>query len=82
MGSYRVKLWNYPLFQIPLICCGLCLVAATLFWLLGFGRPKVAVAIALDLSGSTYNNQIELFNSPGTIINKEVQAVQADIKHK
>jgi Ca-activated chloride channel family protein len=35
------------------------------------------VAIAIDLSGSTYNNQVELFNSPGTVVNREVQAVQA-----
>lgn len=80
MSSYRIKLWNYPLFQIPLIGFGLCLSAAALFWLLGFGRPQVAVAIALDLSGSTYNNQIELFNSPGTVLNKEIQAVQAYLK--
>jgi Ca-activated chloride channel homolog len=77
MSSYRIKLWNYPLFQIPLICFGLCLVIAILFWLLGFGRPQVAIAIALDLSGSTYNNQIELFNTPGTVVYQEIEAVQA-----
>jgi Ca-activated chloride channel homolog len=77
MNSYRLKLWNYPLFQIPLICWGLCLLMALLFWLLGFGRPQVAVAIALDLSGSTYNNQVELFNSPGTVLFQEIEAVQA-----
>ena len=80
MGSYRVKLWNYPLFQIPLIGFGLCLATAALFWLLGFGRPQVAVAIAIDISGSTYNSQIELFNSPGTILDREVQAVRAYLK--
>ena len=77
MSNYRIKLWNFPLFQIPLICFVCCLIAALLFWLLGFGRPQVAVAIALDLSGSTYDNQIELFNSPGTVLNREVKAVQA-----
>jgi Ca-activated chloride channel homolog len=76
MSSYRIKLWNYSLFQIPLICFGLCLAAAALFWLLGFGRPRVAVAIALDLSASTYDNQEELFNSPGTVLSKEIEAVK------
>ena len=80
MGGYRIKLWNYPLFQIPLVGFGLCLAAATLFWLLNFGRPQVAVAIALDLSGSTYNSQIEFFNSPGTVLDREIKAVQAYLK--
>lgn len=80
MSSYRIKLWNYPLFQIPLLFFGLCLAAATLFWLLGFGRPQVAVAIALDLSASTYDNQAELFNSPGTVLSQEIQAVKDYLK--
>ena len=80
MSSYRIKLWNNPIFQIPLICFGLCLVAAALFWLLGFGRPQVAVAIALDLSNSTYDGQVELFNSPGTVLSQEIEAVQAYLK--
>jgi Ca-activated chloride channel homolog len=80
MSSYRRPLWLYPIFQIPLILFGLCLITALLFWLLGFGKPKVAVAIALDISGSTYNNQIELFNRPGMIVNQEIEAVQAYLK--
>ncbi len=76
MSRYRVKLWNYPLFQIPLILLGLCLLAAMLFWLLGFGRPKVAVAIALDLSSSTYG-EVASFNAPGTVLDREVKAVEA-----
>lgn len=80
MSSYRRPLWLYPIFQIPLICVGICLVTALLFWLLGFGKPKVAVAIALDISGSTYNSQVELFNSPGTIVSQEVEAVKAYLK--
>ena len=76
MSRYRVKLWNYPLFQIPLILLGLCLVTAMLFWLLGFGRPKVAVAIALDLSSSTYG-EVSSFNASGTVLNREVKAVEA-----
>ncbi|MGL5836855.1 MAG: vWA domain-containing protein [Waterburya sp.] len=80
MSSYRIKLWNYSLFQIPLICFGLCLIAAALFWLLGFGRPRVTVAIALDLSSSTYNSQAELFNRPGTVLSQEIEAVQDYLK--
>ena len=80
MSSYRIKLWSYSLFQIPLICFGLCLATAALFWLLGFGRPQVAVSIALDLSASTYNNQAELFNSPGTVLSQEIQAVKDYLK--
>ena len=84
MSSYRRPLWLYPIFQIPLICLGICLITALLFWggggLLGFGKPKVAVAIALDLSGSTYNDRVELFNSPGTIVDREVEAVKAYLK--
>lgn len=57
---------------------GVCLIAAVLFLLLGFGRPSVAVAIALDLSNSTYSGQS--FNSPGTILNEEIEAVQAYLK--
>lgn len=51
-----------------------CLVAAALFGLLGLGRPKVAVAIALDLSASTYSSQ---FNAPGTVMSQEIQAVRS-----
>jgi Ca-activated chloride channel homolog len=80
MSNYRIKLWNYSLFQIPLICFGLCLIAAALFWLLGFGKPRVTVAIALDLSSSTYNSQAELFNRPGTVLSQEIEAVQDYLK--
>ncbi|MBD2003790.1 MULTISPECIES: vWA domain-containing protein [Cyanophyceae] len=74
MSSFRRAFWRYPLFQIPLMFLSLCLIAALLCWLLGLGRPKVAVAIALDLSTSTYGTQ---FNAPGTIMYQEVQAVQS-----
>jgi Ca-activated chloride channel family protein len=53
---------------------GLFLTIALLFWLFGFGRPQVAVAIALDLSSSTYGTE---FNAPGSIMNQEINAVQA-----
>ena len=80
VSSYRRALWLYPLFQIPLMCLAACLIAALLFWLLGLGRPNVAVAIAIDLSGSTYNEEISNFNAPGTVMAQEVQAVQAYIQ--
>ncbi len=75
MSSRRRVLWLYPLFQIPLILLTLCLLAALLFWLLGWGRPNVAAAIALDLSSSTYENQA--FNAPNTIVNQELEAVRS-----
>ncbi len=49
----RRQLWLYPLFQIPLMLMVGCLIVAALGWLLSWGRPLVAVAISLDLSGST-----------------------------
>ena len=52
-----------------------CLIAATLFGIFGLGRPNIAVAIALDLSSSTY--QPQAFNAPGTIMQQEVAAVKA-----
>jgi Ca-activated chloride channel family protein len=79
MASYRRPLWLYPLFQIPFIFLWIFLIAALLFWLLGIGRPNVAVAIALDLSSSTYGNQG--FNAPGSVMRQEVQAVEAYV-HK
>ena len=49
----RRQIWLYSLFQIPLILMISCLIVAALGWLLNWGRPPVAVAISLDLSGST-----------------------------
>lgn len=80
MSIYRRAFWLYPIFQIPLICLGTFLVAALLFWLFNFGRPQVAVAVALDLSHSTYEGRTELFNVPGTVLNQEVKAVQAYLR--
>ncbi|MBD2545302.1 VWA domain-containing protein [Planktothricoides sp. FACHB-1370] len=53
MMLQRRQLWLYPLFQIPLMLMIGCLIIAVLGWLLSWGRPPVAVAISLDLSGST-----------------------------
>ncbi|WP_026731202.1 vWA domain-containing protein [Fischerella sp. PCC 9605] len=75
MSRFRRSLWLYPLFQIPLIFFVICLVAAALCGFLRLGKPDVAVAIALDLSQSTYQGQP--FNAPNTFMAQEVAAVQA-----
>lgn len=77
MTNYRRALWLYPMFQIPLVCLGIFLTAAILFWLLKFGRPQVAVAIALDLSNSTRGEGIEQIYDSSTIVGQEIQAVRA-----
>ncbi|MBD2538743.1 VWA domain-containing protein [Coleofasciculus sp. FACHB-SPT36] len=74
MSRSRRGLWLYPLFQIPLMLLGACIVVTALVWLLGLGRPSVAVAIALDLSSSTYSTE---FNAPGTVMYQEVAAVRS-----
>jgi Ca-activated chloride channel family protein len=74
VSNYRRSLGQYPLFQIPFLLLCIFLVTALLFWLLGVGRSPVAVAIALDLSSSTYADR---FNAPGTVMALEVQAVKA-----
>jgi Ca-activated chloride channel homolog len=71
-------LWLYPLFQIPTLFLCLFLLLALLFSFWGFGRPLVSVAIALDLSTSTYYGQD--FNASGTVMDLEVQAVKAYLK--
>ncbi|MHC5916741.1 MAG: vWA domain-containing protein [Nostoc sp.] len=78
MSRFRRSLWLYPLFQIPLIVFGVCLVATVLCSLLGLGRPSVAVAIALNMSSSTYQGQS--FNAPNTVMAQEVAAVRSYIE--
>lgn len=78
MSTYRHSVWRHPITQIASIFLGVFLVLALLFTLLGWGRPNVAVAIALDLSGSTYQNSS--FNAPGTVMAKEIDAVQSYLK--
>lgn len=75
MLKYRRKVIENPLFYSPLILAGLFLALALLFGLLNLGKPPVAVAIALDISSSTY--QPQPFNAPNTIMDQEVQAVNA-----
>ncbi|MCT7956821.1 vWA domain-containing protein [Laspinema palackyanum] len=65
----RRQIWQYPLFQIPLIFMIGCAIVAALSWLLGFGRPPVAVAIAIDFSDST----------SGIVRQQEIQAVESYI---
>lgn len=65
----RRQIWQYPLFQIPLIFMVGCTIVAALSWLLGFGRPPVAVAIAIDFSDST----------SGIVRQQEIQAVESYI---
>jgi Ca-activated chloride channel homolog len=73
----RRPFWQNKLFQVPLMGLITCLILAALVALLGLGKPSVAVAIAIDLSGSTYDNDFQKFNSPGTILYQEVQAVKS-----
>jgi Ca-activated chloride channel family protein len=65
----RRQIWQYPLFQIPLIFMVGCIIVAALSGIFGFGRPLVAVAIAIDYSGST----------SGIVRQQEIQAVQSYI---
>ncbi len=78
MSKFRRSLWLYPWFQIPLIVFGVCFVATVLCSVLALGRPSVAVAIALDMSSSTYKGQS--FNAPTTIMAQEVAAVRSYIE--
>lgn len=75
MSISRYPLWRYSLFQVPLGGFILCLIIALLSFLLGWGRPSLAMAIALDLSGSTYPQGSTLF-VPGSVSAAEVEAVQ------
>jgi len=80
MRNQRRPVWLHSIFQVSLIFLTFFLVLALLFWLFNFGRPSVAVAIALDLSNSTYSGKPALFNKSGTVMSKEVEAVHAYVK--
>lgn len=67
MIKTRRQLWLYPLFQVPLMLMAACLIIAALGWLLNWGRPTVAVAIALDFSDSTL----------GAVRQQEIKAVNS-----
>lgn len=77
MSYSRRGFWLYPLFQIPLMFLVAFLLAALLFGLLGLGRPSVGVALAIDLSPSTY--QPQYFNAPNTVMAEEIAAVRSYI---
>ncbi|BAY52708.1 hypothetical protein NIES2134_122180 [Thermostichus vulcanus NIES-2134] len=72
----RRQLWYYPLFQIPLILFIGCVLLALLFSLLNWGRPSVALVLALDLSGSTFGNHPLQFNQPQTTLAQQVLAAK------
>ncbi|MGB3510527.1 MAG: vWA domain-containing protein [Microcoleaceae cyanobacterium] len=67
MVNYRRQLWLYPLFQVPLMLMVACLIIAALGWFLSWGRPPVAVAVALDFSSST----------AGIVRQQEIEAVNS-----
>jgi Ca-activated chloride channel family protein len=69
--------WRYAVFQISAACLAICLVLAILAGQLGWFPRLVAVHLALDLSGSTYDNSLANFNKPGTIMAQEIEAVKA-----
>lgn len=75
MKLYSKKFWQESWFLIPLVCFMISLIGLIAFWGLGIGKPPVSVAIALDLSSSTYEQGGWLGND--STMTKEVQAVQA-----
>jgi Ca-activated chloride channel homolog len=67
--------WRYRLFQVPCIALLISSIILLLSLQLNLGMPKVAVAVALDVSSST---QLESkFNAPGSIMSSAVDAVNA-----
>jgi Ca-activated chloride channel family protein len=75
VGYSRRPISGDPLFVIPLALMLACLIVAALFWQLKWGRPNIAVSIAVDLSGSTYNGDTANFNAPNTVMAKEIGAI-------
>jgi Ca-activated chloride channel family protein len=69
--------WRYAIFQIFAGLTVLFLLLALLTPRLGWFPHFVSVQIALDLSASTYQEEIKLFRAPGTIIQQEIDAVKA-----
>lgn len=68
--------WRYAIFQISAGLTVLFLLLALLTPRLGWFPNLVSVQIAIDLSGSTYQNDSKLFRSQGTIIQQEIDAVK------
>lgn len=69
--------WRYAVFQISAACLVICLVLAMFVAQFGWFPRLVAVHLALDLSGSTYENTQGSFRKPGTIMAQEIEAVNA-----
>mgnify|MGYP005841622041 CR=1 FL=1 len=67
MIQSRRQVWQYAMFQIPLMAVIACLIIAILSWFLHLGKPPVSTAIVLDLSNST----------SGIIREQEIQAVKS-----
>ncbi len=76
----RCSIAHEPLFQIPLIGLIACLIMWCCTGFMGWGQPS-AVAIALDLSGSTYSEQPQQFNQPGTISYQQIAAVRSYLRY-
>jgi Ca-activated chloride channel homolog len=74
MSTNRRAFWRFKLFQLPAMLFAACLVMLLLFSQLNLGLPKVAVAIALDVSGSTQSG--DTFNASGSIMSQAINAVQ------
>jgi Ca-activated chloride channel family protein len=69
--------WRYAIFQSFAGLTALFLLLGLLTTQLGWFPQLVSVQIALDLSGSTYQNDIKLFRSQGSIMQQEIDAVKA-----
>jgi Ca-activated chloride channel homolog len=69
--------WRYAIFQFFAGLTALFLLLGLLTTQLGWFPQLVSVQIALDLSGSTYQNDSKLFRSQGSIMQQEIDAVKA-----
>jgi Ca-activated chloride channel homolog len=74
MSINRRAFWRFKLFQLPAMLFSVCVVMLLLFSQLNLGLPKVAVAIALDVSGSAQSGNT--FNASGSIMSQAIDAIQ------
>jgi Ca-activated chloride channel family protein len=75
-------IWNYGLFQKPLIGLVIALVAALVCYFVPIGQEQGAMVIALDISSSTYSNssgQGGGLSAPDTVSGEALKAVDAYI---
>ncbi len=66
--------WRYAIFQIPAILTVGFLILALLTNYLGWFSPTVSVQMMLDISSSTYANNV--FRGFGTVMEAEIEAVK------